>query len=116
MKRRPLLVWSFAGLILAGHAALGVQNAAATVVVNESRVRAVLAGDLIHLQLPFTIAADSSGRAVAWTLSPAGAASAETSVNFQEGTRRVLLDLAWPKDEKGKAADDVGWYLSLIHI
>ena len=109
MKRRPLLVWSFAGALLASHAALSAQNTA-TVIVNEVKVRAVLAGDWIHLQLPFATAADSGGRAVAWTLSPTGKVSAEASVNFQAGARRVLLDLAWPKDDKGKAADDVGWY------
>lgn len=104
----------FSGLILAStllaHSILCAQSAPVPLVVNESGARAVLGGDSIHLQLPFTTPASSAGRAVVWELSPVGTRSAETAANFMAGARRVRLDLAWPKDAKGKVADDVGWY------
>jgi hypothetical protein len=36
--------------------------------------------------------------------------SAETVANFVAGTRRVRLDLPWPKDAKGKVDYDLEWY------
>src|ERR1035441_8281434 len=110
MKRRPLLVWSFAGVILAGQALLGAQSKAGPVAVNEFRARAVLANASIHLQLPFAAPAITGGRAVAWTLSPTSTTSTETEVDFQAGARLVSLTLPWPRDEKGEPADDVGWH------
>ena len=110
MKRRPLLVWSFAGVILAGQVVLYAQNTSRPVTVDEPRARAVLVGASIHLQLPFATPATTGGRAVVWALSPTGAASSETAGDFQRGARLVSLTLPWPQDEKGKPTDDVGWY------
>ena len=110
MTRRTFLIWSFAGLVLVGHAALRAQNSAVQVAIDEARARAVLAGDSIRLQLPFAASSGTPGRAAVWVLSPTGTPSAETTVNFVEGARLVSLVLPWPRDEKGKPADDVGWY------
>lgn len=110
MTRRSLLVLLFAGMILASPTALCSQNTSVPVAINETRARAILAGDSIRLQLPFATPATTSGRAAVWTLSPTGTASAETAINFQQGARLVSLTLPWPQDEKGKPTDDVGWY------
>jgi len=111
MKRRWVfaelfagVVWAFAGMMLAGGATAAAQTAAA-VVVRESGARAVLAGDSIRLQLPFTVPAITGGRAAVWTLSPTGAKSAETAVQFAAGARALSVTLPWPKDEKGHKAD-----------
>ena len=45
-----------------------------------------------------------------WTLSPTGAKSAETAVEFAADARLVSATLPWPRDEKGKKADEIGWY------
>ena len=110
MKTRPLLVWSFAGIILAGAALVEAQTAAGPIAVDETRARAVLAGDSIHLQLPFVSPASRPGRASVWTLSPTGAASAETVVDFHQGARLLSVSLPWPTDVKGHKADEIGWY------
>lgn len=110
MTRRSLLVWWFAGMILASPAALRSQNTSVPVAINETRARAILAGDSIRLQLPFAAAAARGGRAAVWTLSPAGAKSAETAVEFAAGARGLSVSLSWPKDEKGHKADEIGWY------
>ena len=116
MKRRWVfaelfagVVWAFAGMMLAGGATAAAQTAAA-VVVRESGARAVLAGDSIRLQLPFTVPAITGGRAAVWTLSPTGAKSAETAVQFAAGARALSVTLPWPKDEKGHKADEIGWW------
>ena len=110
MKRRLFLVWSIAGVILVGAAHLSAQNRPGLLAVNEPRARAVLASPSIRLQLPFAAPAITAGRAVVWTLSPTGTASAETAADFQASARQVNLTVPWPQDEKGKPADDVGWY------
>jgi hypothetical protein len=110
MTRRSFLVCSFAGVMLAGYALISAQTTTGSATVNELRARAVLASPSIHLQLPFAAPAITRGKAVAWTLSPTGTASAETTADFQAGARLVSLTLPWPPDEKAKPADDVGWY------
>jgi len=110
MKRRLLLVWTFAGMMLADTAVVDAQTATAPVEVRESGARAVLAGDSIRLQLPFAAPATQGGRAAVWTLSPTGAKSAEREVEFAAGARLVSAGLPWPRDEKGKKADEIGWY------
>jgi hypothetical protein len=109
MTRRLFLAWLFIGFILAGSPHLRAQHAVGPVAVNESRARAVLASPSIRLELPFVAPTITGGKAVAWTLSPTGTASPETSATFQAGVRLVSLTLPWPRDEKGKS-DDVGWY------
>jgi len=110
MKTRPFLVWSFAGVILAGAAVVEAQTANGPIVIDEARARAVLAGDCIHLQLPFASPASWQGRAAVWILSPIGTASAETAVDFHQGARLLSASLPWPRDEKGHKADEIGWY------
>lgn len=110
MAGRSLLAWLFAGVGLVSFGTACAQSAAGPIIVNELRARAVLASPSIRFQLPFATPALTGGRAVAWTLSPTGTASAETAANFQEGARLVSLTLPWPKAEKGEPADDVGWY------
>jgi hypothetical protein len=83
--KRLLLAWSFTGMILAAAPAVAAQAAAGPAAVRESGARAVLAGDSIRLQLPFTGAATRAGRAAVWTLSPTGAKGAEAAVNFAAG-------------------------------
>jgi hypothetical protein len=104
------VVWTFAGMMLAGTAVVDAQTATAPVEVRESGARAILAGDSIRLQLPFAAPATQGGRAAVWTLSPTGAKSAETAVEFAAGARLVSASLPWPRDEKGNKADEIGWY------
>jgi hypothetical protein len=110
MKMQRFLVWSLTGMMLAGTAVVLAQTTARPLEVRESSAQAILAGDSIHLQFPFATPATRAGSAVVWTLSPTGAKSAETVVEFAAGARRVSASLPWPKDEKGKKADEIGWY------
>src|ERR1035441_9725734 len=110
MAGRSMLSWLFSGVGLVSFGTACAQSAAGPIIVNELRARAVLASPSIRFQLPFATPALTGGRAVAWTLSPTGTASAETAANFQEGARLLSLTLPWPKAEKGEPADDVGWY------
>jgi uncharacterized protein YfaS (alpha-2-macroglobulin family) len=107
-----IAVGLFAGALLAGFWDASAQQTAANAAlgVNEAAARATLTKDTIELRLPLNVPAAAGVRAVAWTLSPTGKASAEASVDLREGSRDANLSLAWPIDDHGHPADRIGWY------
>ncbi|MGD0789656.1 MAG: hypothetical protein ABR898_16905, partial [Terracidiphilus sp.] len=112
MNIRLLAVGFWAALALFGGQAVPAQTArkAESIAVNELKARAVLAEGSIRFVLPLNAPAGAGERAVAWLLSPEGAASGETAIALGEGSRSVALTLPWPKDKLGHPATEIGWY------
>ena len=112
MKNRLLFVGLWTGLALLGGQFVAAQTAfkAEPIAVNEAKARAVLAEDSIRFNLPLNAPAGAGERAVAWLLSPEGAAGGETAIALGEGSRSAALTLPWPKDKLGHPATEIGWY------
>jgi hypothetical protein len=112
MIRRLIAVGFLAGFALAGSEWLLAQtpNGTVSVAFNEANVRAVLAENSVRVELPLYAPASASERAVVWLLSPEGVASGETSTALREGSLRAALTLPWPKDARGAAVKEIGWY------
>jgi alpha-D-ribose 1-methylphosphonate 5-triphosphate synthase subunit PhnH len=112
MKNQLLFVGLWTGLALLGGQIAAAQTAfkAEPIAVSEAKARAVLAEGSIRLELPFSAPAGAGERAVAWLLSPEGAAGGETSIALGEGSRSAALTLPWPKDKLGHPATEIGWY------
>ena len=112
MNNRSLVIGLWVGLALFGSQAGFAQTAlkAEPITVNEAKVRAVLAENSIRIELPLNAQARAGERAVVWLLSPEGIASGETSIALREGSRTTALILPWPKDTRGVADKEIGWY------
>jgi hypothetical protein len=112
MRNRLLFVGLWTGLALLGGQVVPAQTAfkLEPIAVNEAKARAVLAEGSIRFSLPLNAPAGAGERAVAWLLSPEGAAGGETAIALGEGSRSAALTLPWPKDKLGHPATEIGWY------
>jgi hypothetical protein len=116
MNRRTLLFLVFSQFVIGSVAQTGRQprlfldTPGAAVLINEGGAKATLEKDAIRLIFPLSTAMRPKTRIFLWLESPKGVRSGETFADLSTDGKVASADLQWPKDEKGNAEDDIGWY------